>query len=505
MKKINKLKKTVRVLSLFLLVFGLNSPANDLFIQKGHFSITYDSLSLPNNENLGLLGTSYLYDFQHNIYFGIGVYSAVTGERGGFFTGGVELGKKIRLYKNIYTDFGLFVGGGGGGSAPQGGGLMLRPHIGILYDTGKYNVGLSLTKVKFPNGDIDSNQVSLNINFPFSLIHEKNIFSKITLQEIDNLIGTTGKKIGWQDHYFAVTMQRYMPGNGSKTTSGAKMNSNMTLVGFEYGTKLNRNIFSFVEAAGAGGGDTDGYAEILGGLGYTKQIKTHSGIYVKAALGASGGGRVDTGGGIIAKESIGIYSKLMKNLILTTEVGHIDAIGGNFHAFTLKTSLNYGVKFLSFGKSLRSIEGYTLFNDKEWNIRISNQTYLDKNSKDSKINLIGFKIDRYISDNTYLSGEALGAYNGKSGGYAVGLLGVGKRYMINNSLSAFGEFLIGGAGGGGVDVGGGLIYQPMVGLEYKLRNNLGVQLSFGKTKSISGSLDTNVLDFGFSYKFRTVE
>jgi len=38
-----------------------------------------------------------------------------------------------------------------------------------------------------------------------------------------------------------------------------------------------------------------------------------------------------------------------------------------------------------------------------------------------------------------------------------------------------------------------------------LIKNLGIQLSFGKAKSLSGNLDANILDVGFSYKFRTVE
>jgi len=136
---------------------------------------------------------------------------------------------------------------------------------------------------------------------------------------------------------------------------------------------------------------------------------------------------------------------------------------------------------------------------------VINQTYLSKNSQGDQINLIGFKIDRYIYKDTYISGEALGAYSGKAGGYAVGLLGLGRRFVFNKYFNAFAELLFGGAGGGGVNVGGGFIYQPMVGIEYTPKSNLGIQLSFGKTKSISGNLDTNTLDIGFSYKFKTVE
>ena len=69
----------------FLIICGISVPllAGGLFVQKGHYGVTYDVLTLPHNEKMGLLGTSYLYDFGH-AYVGLGIYSAVTGHRGGF-------------------------------------------------------------------------------------------------------------------------------------------------------------------------------------------------------------------------------------------------------------------------------------------------------------------------------------------------------------------------------------------------------------------------------------
>ncbi len=496
------MKNNLKIIILFFFIETIY--ANSLYLQKGHFDITYDQLTLPKNEKLGLLGTSYLYDFKYNFYFGLGVYSAVYGNRGGFFTGGIEIGKKYSLYKNLYFDSGVFIGGGGGGSAPQGGGLMMRPHIGLLYNMKKYSVGISLNKIKFPNGNIDSNQVSLKIVFPFDLIHKQNFDSPVTMQDIKKLINSTGKEIGWKNHYFSMSLQKYFVGH-SKTTFGKKIKSNITLAGIEYGTKMKNNFFNFIECSGAAGGNSDGYAEIAAGLGYLKHINTHSGLYFKASVGASGGGRVDTGGGIILKENIGLYHKLLKNITVSTEFGHIDAINGNFHAFSVKTNINYSIKFLSFGQKLRSIEGYTRFKDKEWDIKFSNQTYFKKNKENHKINLIGFKLSRYVDKNIFISGEALGAYLGGSGGYAVGLMGVGKRVIINKYINLYAELLAGESGGGGVKVGGGFVYQPSIAIEYNIKNNIGIQMSFGLVKSINGKLNTNSLDIGILYKFKTIE
>ncbi len=500
--------KKIALLLIFL--FDISIFASDINLRKGHYSISYDALKLPANESMGLLGTSYLYDFDDS-YFGLGIYSAVSGHRGGFFTGGIEAGTRYKLTNTINIDLGMFVGGGGGGSAPQGGGLMLRPHVGLAFDQDNYKVSLSATKVKFPNGNIDSNQLSLGLEIPFETIYKQNTDKKITAEDIKQFINLTGKDIGWSDHYFTVTAQKYLTPSGIKNTAGQNNLQDMSLVGFEYGTKLAGNKFYFFETAGASGGGADGYAQILGGIGYIKALSRNSGMVFKASIGAAGGGRVDTGGGIVHKQSLGVYYALSNRAAISSEVGHIAAIDGEFRSPTVKFGFNWATQFLSIGKNLRSTNGDISFDDNEWNIRLSNQTYLSDKSirknqtDDTPVDLIGFKIDRFISEDTYISGQALGAYEGKSGGYAVGLIGIGNRVEINNDWSVFGEFAIGASGGGSIDTGGGAIVQPSVGTEYKIYEDLGFQVSIGKIKALGGNLNTNVFDFGLNYKFKTIE
>jgi len=126
---------------------------------SGLYQFSIENISLPNNEELGLLGGNYLVEKNH-WYTGLGVYGAVAGDRGGFFTGGAHFGKGIPMPRRFFLDANVFVGGGGGGSAPQGGGLMLRAAAGVghKYLNNRYFIGLS--RVSFPNGDINSNQVS---------------------------------------------------------------------------------------------------------------------------------------------------------------------------------------------------------------------------------------------------------------------------------------------------------------------------------------------------------
>ena len=70
------------------------------------------------------------------------------------------------LTEKLILDAGGYVGAGGGGAAAQGGGLHIRPHVGIKYDFSWSTLGLNYTYVDFPNGNISSDAVALSLDFP---------------------------------------------------------------------------------------------------------------------------------------------------------------------------------------------------------------------------------------------------------------------------------------------------------------------------------------------------
>jgi len=502
----------IRRIFLSLLLFLLTVSkvwATDLQIREGLYRLSFDSLTLPGNETLGLLGTNYLLNFD-NSYLGLGVYSAVNGQRGGFFTGGIELGHRFGLTSDYYLDGGLFVGGGGGGGAPQGGGLMVRPHLTLMKRIGQAAIGLGVSKVSFPNGDINSSQVNLQLDTPFGFVYKNMDSFKTDNNDVQTLERKSSTTVGWRDNYIASTYQHYFIDSGVKEKDGSLMTKDMDLMGFEYGVGLGGNYYAYLETAGAGGGETDGYAELLGGLGYKKTLGSNYGFNIKTALGSSGGGGVDTGGGLIHKQSIGLYAKPFENLLLTAELGRIGAFDGGFRATTSKLSVQYPFQLLSTGGTVRKSRNYNYNNNGLWSIGAVNQTYLGsntlrKNGSDESVQLLGVKLNRYLDDDTYLTGQALAAYQGKAGGYAVGLIGIGQEFSVTDKLNFSAEMNIGVAGGGGIATGGGGVIQPTFGLTYKLNPDVNLRASVGKLKAINNGGDTKLLEIGLSYRFKTVE
>ncbi|RZI84117.1 MAG: hypothetical protein EOP38_10325, partial [Rubrivivax sp.] len=57
----------------------------------------FETITLPGDESMGMLGGTYLMAMTPNWLAGPAVYGAATGHRGGFFVGGAELAYRLPL------------------------------------------------------------------------------------------------------------------------------------------------------------------------------------------------------------------------------------------------------------------------------------------------------------------------------------------------------------------------------------------------------------------------
>ncbi len=486
-------------------VFVANLVYASMSTVDADFRVNYDPVVFSSGEEMGLLGTTVLSNiFQVGVLdfgAGVGVYSAVKGSRGGFFTGGLALNARFYINQVIF-ETGYFIGGGGGDGAPQGGGLMLRPHISILYDFKRFSAGISLNKIKFPNGAIDSNQIGIQIDMPFQLA---------LLEKRPVLL--EGLQLRWEPFYVAPTLQWYEPRSGAKTTSGLPMNRKIRLIGIEFGKFMNDSLYFYVESAGAYQGGADGYAELLGGAGFQLQFFNQFTFRIKGAMGSSGGGHVDTGGGLIGKGTLGLAYGITPDLSLEFDYGWVGAIKGSFSAMMMKTALSYQFETAIPSRNVAHpiMKAQDRSKPGRWAIRLSGLRYLSssdlrKTREDrGPVDLFALKLDRYLSPSFYLTGQAGAAVRGEAGGYATGHFGAGLTMHWTEKLIAVGEILGGAGGGGGLASGSGAIVQPMLGVRYLFFKNQGVQVMVGHIYAPGGSMNDTVIDVGWVYTLRTLE
>ncbi len=467
--------------------FAQATPAGDWHALPASARIGYETITLPGDERMGLVGLTYLVEARPGLCLGPAVYGAASGQRGGFFTIGAEAALCTQLVGPLGLQAGLYVGGGGGAAAPVGGGLMLRPYANLLWDFGPFRAGVSVSSVNFPNGDIDSSQVGVVFDMPMS-------FGYLPVGSAKPArLGSTRNGMGF-DRVLAVGGV-YRPRSGSLGTSGTPLPSNIGYVGARAETFLWPDVYVGLEANGAASGGVDGYAEILGSVGAEFPLGD-SGVKLggRLAFGMGGGGDMPTGGGLLGKAALDLSVPLSRDLSLGLEAGWASAPQGDFSAPFASVALRW---------ALDPLPGVApVLVRQEWSAGV--EMYTDaarKNGSSASMQNVSFKYSRFIGDTLYLTGQVQSAYQGNAGAYTAGLFGVGGQWRWDTGILAGAEMLAGAAGGGGVDTGSGAIVKPMGYVGAQLTKPLSLRLGAGWIKAFNGELSSPVVDLTLTFAF----
>jgi len=465
--------------------------------------MSYEQITLPGDEKMGLVGLGMLFDIGRYGYGGVRLYGAVDGERGGFFTVGAEGGIQYPISDTLWVKSGLFVGAGGGGAAPQGGGLMLRPYAQLTYRAPTWSLGLGVSHVAFPNGDIRNTQAMLSLELP-----TEGSYLKGEYFDPNGLLHSTADRTDTAALTISFFTEHYRPDSGSLNTDGATPTKPYSLVGIQFDKALGAHLYNYFQTAGAGGGESDGYMEVFGGLGTAYRVGDLPFMLgAEVAIGASGGGRVDTGGGLVYRAQGTAEAALSSHLTLKGFAGVISAVEGTFSARTYGLTLGYHTTLFD----ALSWEDTAHASPSNWQFRMLNKSYLDggelfKTPKGvDRVDLLGFAIDWYLDRHFYLTGQTYWAYRGKAGGYAEGIFGAGYRSDPVHGFSFYTELLGGVGGGGGVDIDGGLFASAGAGITYALNEEweLGIEADYLRNKS--GSFATTALKVHIGYRFSLLE
>jgi hypothetical protein len=468
-----------------------------------------ESIRLPAGERMGLASGSLLFEIGDGWKAGPAIYGAASGHRGGFFVGGLELQHRWMLGQGISLATGLFAGGGGGAAAPVGGGLMLRPAATLWKDIGPaLQLGLSWSSVRFPSGQINSSQVGVALAWRDEFIHLVDADMPSHSDSNSSSVRPTG--LGFNRIAATATSYRIDDAGSHRHIglAGARAESNSSIDGLSCG----------FEGAAAAKGDAAGYMELLGSasISLAPLSSIAPGWRVGARLGAglAGGGNVPTGGGLIGKASLMSEWRVASGWTIGADVGTVRAASGPLRATQAQVWLgmdleprrdarsNAGHEFIVASSVVRT----------EWVGVLQHLGRVERRDGSSDpLDTIGIKLNRYVSDYVYLSGQAHSAFAGGAGAYSIGLIGVGVATRAStkaatnvttnaangaagdaaidarNPWRVGGELLIGAAGGGGVATASGAIVQGLTWGAWSPSTSTEWRVGVGATRPLRAS------------------
>ena len=448
-------------------------------------ALGFETVRLPGGEAMGLVGGTLLFDVDRDWAVGPAVYGAVSGRRGGFFVGGLEVQRRVRLGAGLNLAAGLYLGGGGGAAAPVGGGLMLRPALTLWKDLGPaLQLGLSWSSVRFPSGQIASNQLGAVLAWrgEFAHLGERGTSS-------DAATGLGFDRI-------AATAGRYSFDDAGRTRR-------ITLIGARAERRLAGGISAGIEAAAAAQGDAAGYMEILGTAAYAIEPAPAAlpgwRVGVRGGLGAGGGGAVPTGGGLMVKLTATTEWRLAPGWTAGAEFGTARSARGDLHARQLQGWVAMSLEPRADGRDAADAQPVRA----EWTGVWQHHTRRTRvDGTERPLDTIGLKLDRYLSEHVYLSGQAHSAFAGGAGAFSIGLVGAGLAIQPAAAWRFGAELLVGAAGGGGVSAGGGALVQTLARAGWSPSPQSEWRAGIGATRQLrGGGVVSPVIELGWSRAF----
>ena len=381
---------------------------------------------------------------------GLETQSAVLGNYGGFyafgFTGGVY--QYIRPW--VFAHIGGSLASGGGAGAPDGDGLMYRGYAGISVKSKYGIVDVAYNHINFPSGAITSNHISIG-------------YTHVLPYRIEY----SGHNSYYPTYFELVTGLWFLgPEDASRNSEPVQS----AYAGVRVGQYFNtiHTVGAELQLGACALGNIDGYMNYSMGLRFNTPSQR---LFVRTHLGSGGGGGVYTGGGLSTMVSAG------------AQFGGNQLSVGQWTALSDEASIPFVSysRHLDFKSSLgfhRQGVDYTYNDSREVALKVlagagqQRSPGLDRNGNPynpmSGI-AMGLGIEVWSNENYSLDayGHTFWAASGGYGAYAEGVFSAA--FMKNSETFRYGVDLTSGiAGGGGIEVGSGLMIAPGVQVECKI-------------------------------------
>ena len=500
------------VLPIFLLVvcsaFAQENTVPEKKTLNGFFAMDYLSIDMPTNDlgpdelHMGLSGIHYNLKF-NDFYGGLGMYGSVRGKRGGFFTLGVNLGYQSLLTDRLFLDTGVHFGGGGGAGAPDGGGAFILPHANLGYQFNSFSLTAGYSYINFFDaGEIKSHQLNVSLQVPIDVDYS-------SVNDADQEFKVSDlKKTAWNKKARRMSFMLHLNnlsanGNSQNNLGESLIGTTIRLAGFEVNSYLNNDWFLFAKFDGAYDGIRAGYMNILLGGGYHFGFnKNRTNILTKFGMGAGGGGSVETKGGMLMYPDISIEQHISNNVYLSVNKGFLMSPDAFFESSTFGVGLKYYTNI----NGVKDLDDNQESKFKAFEVVVKQDLYLKADrmmQPTENLHQIAVQLNYFLNKNVYLAGQTAFANFGNAGAYAEGIVGLGVKTnsIFNDRVNIFLQALAGGAGGGAISTGEGLIFKPSVGMNYHLNDGFSLRGALGYVKARGGELSSPMINLGLSYRF----
>jgi len=472
-------------------------PATALRRDGGLFTAEYQSVKVPGDRPIDLIGAHLYHRLGEGLYVGAGFYAPlVQGEYGGFVAADLGLHARRPLWGRWFGVAGLSAGGGGGGRDVEhskrlsGSGGFAKGYAGLVYDFGDFSAGATVARLKFRHALIDSSQLNLMLEVPFTYLTGPYAAQGQRLSvEDDARVAQEGGEslltLGLDNYH------QQSPRGSNRST--------VRLADLQFARFFSADHYWFA-SLGMGYAGLPLYNQLLGGLGW--RVRLSPGVAVYAQLGVGSGGYapdvIDTHSGLL------LYPKLAAEVMVTRDLG----LGFTAGAMTAPTGSSRNLTLgLNLTRHLRAGGGHkaagpatlqglrlSVLHETEFRLRYRE---VDRPA----LQMIGLQLDLPLGPRAYVPLQASGAYTAYLGypGYAeiLGGLGLQTRLETGERWQAFAQALV------GANVHGRTV-KGSAGLRWLLDERLALNASMGRLTARSrggGRFEANHVSLGLDYRF----
>ncbi len=473
--------------------------------QPAAFEVNWTPLKMPTGEHIALLGASYMVAMNDDWGVGPSFYGAAKGNYGGIFTVGFTAQRRWRVASNLHAAASLYAGAGGGLSSDRvrfGGGLMLRPELSLRTEFGSWYTGMSLAHTRFPTGNVSGTSLGFMVGYAES-------FRSYTPSESGEK-ARAFRRSGLGFDEIALNVGIYEPRSSSRTRGGAPA-KRMGKLGASMRQYVTEGAWWGFEAAGAAQGGTDGYMEVLVGMGQDYAMGSpnlRAGWHVATGLG--GGGGVDTGNGWLVKGGPTLRWKTPWGPSLNLDAGVMGSLTGSFKSsyarFSLGLPLDQAVG--PFGQP--NVEGGVVRTQTIYASLQQLSRVRFKDGREEGVGHIAMVLKRELGPHLYGVAQAGSAAFGSAGAYSFGLFGLGVQSsaLAHQGMRVGAEAMVGAAGGGGVDIHGGAAMQGEAWAEWAFgsEGRLRLRTGIGQWRSLRAPTQSSPLvNVSLGYAFGTLQ